>query len=196
MRVAFLLFDQMDLMDFAGPFEVLLTANRLQERDGLPQPFELITVSPDGEPVYAYGGVALVPQSEPTTPVDVVVVPGTIDVAAALVNDALITSVATLSDRADVTTSVCTGAFLLAAVDALVGREWTTHWEDLPELSARLAGGRRARVVDTGDVVTSGGIGCGIDLGLHLVSRFVDPSLAQRCARQMDVVWQDPASVT
>lgn len=196
MRVAFLLFDHMDLMDFSGPYEVLLTANRLRERDGLPQPFELITMSPDGEPIVAYGGVALVPQAEPDERIDILVVPGTIDVSTALANQPLMSTVTELSGHAGITTSVCTGAFLLAHAGVLAGHEWTTHWEDLPELSGQLTGGTRARVVDAGDVVTAGGIGCGVDLGLHLVSRFVDHSLAERCARQMDVSWQAPDPVT
>ncbi len=198
MRIAFLLFDQMDLMDFAGPFEALLTANRLRVRDGLTSPFDLVTVSPDGEPVYAYGGVAVTPHAEPDAlgSVDVLVVPGTIDVGGALADAGLVRTVEGLAHTAAVTTSVCTGAFLLAAADLLAGRDWTTHWEDIDTLSADIPGGRRARVVDTGDVITAGGIGCGIDLGLHLVARYEGPELAERCARQMDVPWAGPADVT
>lgn len=192
MRIVFVLFDGMDLMDFAGPFEALLTANRLLERqDGGPA-FELVTVSPTGEPVLAYGGVPMTPHHEAadvTAPV-VVVVPGTIDIDAALADQHLIDTVRELAANCQVTTSVCTGAFLLAKAGVLDGREWTTHWEDIPLLSQRLDGGRRERVVDTGAVITAGGIGCGIDLGLHLVARLVDPDLARRCARQMDVPWQ------
>ncbi len=193
MRIVFVLFDGMDLMDFAGPFEALLTANRLLAREGAAPAFDLVTVSPTGEPVLAYGGVPVTPHREAAdvAEVGVVVVPGTIDIDAALADPHLVDTVRKLAANCSVTTSVCTGAFLLAEAGVLHGRTWTTHWEDIPLLSQRLDGGRRERVVDTGAVITAGGIGCGIDLGLHLVARLADPALARGCARQMDVPWGD-----
>lgn len=195
--IALLLFDDMDLLDFGGPYEVLLTANRLVERDGGRAPFELRTVSPHGAPVTAYGGVGLQPQGSADQLLDatVVVIPGAVAIDR-VCNDPQITqSVAELAARAQITTSVCTGAFLLAEVGRLTNRRWTTHWEDVPNLQRRLAESNQVdqsgassvtRVVDDGDVITAGGLACGIDLGLHLVARLVSADLAQRCARQID----------
>lgn len=196
MRTVFLLFDGMDLMDFAGPFEALLTANRLRLRAGGVPPFSITTVSPDGEPVSAFGGVIMTPQHEASEidGCDLIVVPGTIDVEAALADRSLARSVAELTGAARISASVCTGAFLLAEVGLLAERPWTTHWEDIPALAQRLGtSGQEERVVDSGDVITSGGIGCGIDLGLHVIARFADVDLATAVARQIDVPWASAA---
>lgn len=190
MNVDFLLFEGMDLMDFGGPWEVLLTANRLLERQGEPPAFDLVAFTLDGQPVRSYAGLQVGPTGSPRDD-GILIVPGTIDIASATSDQALIASLRT--GHRDVTASVCTGAYLLAQADILP-EVWTTHWEDIAGLA--LPGGTRARVVDAGHVVTGGGIACGIDVGLHLVARFADPALARLVARQMDYAWDfygDPA---
>jgi uncharacterized protein YndB with AHSA1/START domain len=184
--VDFLLFDGMDLMDFAGPWEVVLTANRLLERRGQPPAFAPSAYSPQGGAVRSYGGVPVGPTGTPQLG-GVVVVPGTIDVDAALADQGLMAAVAEGAERSEVVASVCTGAFLLARCGLLAGRQWTTHWEDIAAMG--LPGGSRGRVVDTGEVITGGGLSCGIDVGLALVARFADPSLARLVARQLDYPW-------
>jgi uncharacterized protein YndB with AHSA1/START domain/putative intracellular protease/amidase len=184
MNVDFLLFEGMDLMDFAGPWEVLLTANRLLERRGEQPVFDLVAFSPDDAPVRSYGGLQVTPTGV-ARPGGILVVPGTIDVPAATGNHTIMASVRDSGDRTLVA-SVCTGAFLLQSA-ALLPSSWTTHWEDIASMPAQ--GGSRARVVDTGRIITAGGIGCGIDLGLHLVARFVDTALARLVARQIDYPW-------
>lgn len=186
MNVDFLLFEGMDLMDFAGPWEVLLTANRLAQRNGDPAVFDLVAFSPNGSAVRTYGGLSVTPTG-PARGDGILIVPGTIDIPAATGDDETMAPVRASGDRA-VIASVCTGAFLLHAADLLPER-WTTHWEDIDALDA--PGGEAQRVVDTGRVVTAGGIGCGIDLGLHLVARFADPALARLVARQIDYPWDD-----
>jgi transcriptional regulator GlxA family with amidase domain len=184
--VDFLQFDGMDLMDFAGPWEVLLTANRLLARDSSPAAFSCVAFSLDGKPVESYGGVQLTPTGQPRDE-GLLVVPGTIDVDGALADQGLMDGLRQTSGRREVVTSVCTGAFLLADIGLLADRQWTTHWEDIDTLA--LSGGSRSRVVDSGQVITAGGLTCGIDLGLHLVSRFVDPELARAVAEQIDYPW-------
>lgn len=183
MNVDFLIFDGMDLMDFAGPWEVLLTANRLLKRAAQPPAFDLVAFSPGDQPVHSYGGLTVCPTGGPRTG-GVLVVPGLIDIPTATGDEAIMAAVR--DGQPDVIASVCTGAFLLDAAGLLPDR-WTTHWEDIAALSA--PGGQPARVVDTGPVITAGGIGCGIDLGLHLVARFCDPALARLVARQIDYPW-------
>ena len=94
---------------------------------------------------------------------------------------------------ARITASVCTGAFFLAKAGLLKGREVTTHWEDADELQAAypdLKVRKDRRWVDSGQIVTSGGISAGIDMSLHLIERLVGLDLAQRTARQMDYEWR------
>lgn len=81
-RIALLLFDAVDLIDVSGPYEVVLTANRLAQRRGEPPPFEVVTASRGGAPATAYGGLGLVPDvaSDDLVEPDVLIVPGAIDV--------------------------------------------------------------------------------------------------------------------
>jgi transcriptional regulator GlxA family with amidase domain len=196
MRIGLLLFDGVDVIDTGGPYEVFVTASRLAARDGAEPPFEVLTLTPDGGPVTAYGGLGLVPHAAATDPdlaLDAVLVPGTVDVDAALADAELADAVRTLTASATLTTSVCTGAFLLAAAGVLAGRPWTTHWEDIDDLAARIGsdeGARRGvRWVDDGDIITAAGLTSGIAMALHVVDRHAGRELAERTARQLDHPW-------
>jgi|SRR5919108_1114602 transcriptional regulator GlxA family with amidase domain len=203
MRVGLLVFEGVDLLDAGGPYEVFLTASRLVARDGDPVPFEVVTISRTGAPVTAYGGLGLVPQAsvESCGPLDVVVVPGTVDVDAATGDASLVEAVRRLAATSELTASVCTGAFLLASADLVGDRPWTTHWEDIDALAARVGGGdggvrgvRGVRWVDAGDVVTAAGLSSGIAMALHLVDRLAGRDLAERTARQIDYPWRPDGS--
>jgi transcriptional regulator GlxA family with amidase domain len=194
LRVGLLIFDGCDLLDVGGPYEVLLTANRLALRAGDAAPFEVVTLA--AGPVVAYGGLGLVASDDLTSvgSLDVLVVPGTIDLERALADAELTADVQRLVDLADLVTSVCTGAFLLAAAGALEGRPATTHHEDLADLGVRPDVGRAVpgrRWVDDGTVVTAAGLSSGIALGLHLVDRLAGRELAVATADQLEHAW-DP----
>lgn len=200
-RIGLLVFDGADLLDVGAPYEVLLTANRLAVRDGDAPPFEVVVVGTTADPVTAYGGMGLVPQYAlaDALPLDVLVVPGAIDVAGTLADPALVDAVARASDAIEVMASVCTGAFLLGRAGLLADRAWTTHWEDVDDLAREVGatGARRdVRWVDAGDVVTGGGLSCGLDLGLHLVDRHAGRDLAVATARQIDHAWSPTAGTT
>lgn len=186
MNIDFLLFDGMDLMDFGGPWEVFLTANRLLERQGQAPAFSLVAFTPAGSPVRCYGGLEVAPTGSSRDD-GILLIPGTIDVDAAVSDADLMEAVTAAAEGREVVASVCTGAFLLERAGLLTGHEWTTHWEDIAGLD--LPGGTRARVVDAGTIVTGGGIACGVDVGLHLVARFTSSALARLVARQMDYPW-------
>jgi transcriptional regulator GlxA family with amidase domain len=192
--VALLLFPGCDLLDVSGPYEVLLTANRLARRAGAPPPFSVVTVSGDGRGVTSYGGMGLRPTAAiDTVPrPDVVVVPGAVDVAGVLADEALVSDVRDLTDGAGLVASVCTGAFLLAATGRLVGRRATTHHEDLADLAARDDVGEvvAAPWVDDGHVVTAGGLSNGLAMSLHLVERLASRELALATAAQLAYPWE------
>ncbi len=195
-HVVILLFPQFDLIDAGGPYEVFLTAARLDERVGRAASFRVSLASVDGAPVTAFGGMTVagtVPVTE-LGDIDVAIIPGTIDVAASRVVKGLPEAVALLAGEARVVASVCTGAFLLADAGILAGRSATTHWEDVPELREHPGIGAvvdDVRWVDTGNVVTSAGLASGVHMALHLVDRLAGRELAQATAAQIDVVW-DP----
>lgn len=196
MVIGILIFDGVDLLDSGGPYEVFLTASRLAVRDGEAPPFEVLTIGLERAPVTSYGGLALIPQVTvaEVDRLDVLIVPGAIAIDAAVGDRRIIDAVASLAVRSTLTTSVCTGAFILGAAGLLDRRPWTTHWEDVDVLAGRLgdAGATRdVRWVDDGAVVTAGGLSSGIAMALHLVARLAGDELAARTARQIDYDW-DP----
>ena len=195
-RVGILVFEQVDLLDSGGPYEVFLTAGRLAMRSGGENPFEVVTIGVDDQPVTAYGGLRLLPELtiDQVERLDVLVVPGAIAIDDVLADDNLRQAIDVLVSRSGVTTSVCTGAFILADHGLLEDRGWTTHWEDVALLAERIgeAGATRGtRWVDSGEVVTSAGLSSGIAMALHLVERFAGRDLARRTARQIEYDW-DP----
>ncbi len=200
MHISILLFAGADLLDTGGPYEVLLTANRLAERGGQPAPFTIDTVTLDGAAITAYGGLGLVPSAsaEVLATTDLLIVPGSIDLTVPLADTALLGAIADVAGRCNATVaSVCTGAFLLERAGVLDGLAWTTHWEDIDLLAevAGDAGARRlVRWVDAGAVVTGGALSSGLAMALHLVERFAGRSLAEATANQIDYVWTETST--
>ncbi len=125
-------------------------------------------------------------------PGDLLIVPGGL-VSAELERPTVIDWIARTSAKAELTASVCTGAFLLAKAGLLKGKSITTHWEDIADFRTMFPGihvFEDQRWIDQGDIATSAGISAGIDMSLHLVARLEGEKLAVRTARQMDYAWQ------
>ena len=196
-RIGILMFDGVEALDFAGPFEVFTTAARMQSRfapDAI-APFEVGTVSRLGGTVRARAGLVVqVDHAFDDAPAfDVLVVPGGIvdDAVACLQTRAWI---ARAAPACEIVASVCTGAFLLAAAGVTGNAPLTTHWEDLADLRAAwpaLTVVDGVRWVEHGRILSSAGIAAGIDMSLHLVERLAGRALAERTAQQMDVRWMD-----
>jgi transcriptional regulator GlxA family with amidase domain len=195
MKVGILVFDEVEVLDACGPFEVFSVASRIS--DGEP-PFEVILLGadPDAAHVTARGGLRLlVDHTISDAPaLDLLVVPG--GVTTAVEQDARV--IGWLAERAatPVVASVCTGAFLLAGAGILTDQDVTTHWEDQAELARRFPALNvvaERRWVGGGSLWTSAGISAGLDLSLELVATLAGRELAIRTARQMDYAWQqDP----
>jgi len=193
-NVAIVLFDEVDLLDVGGPYEVFLTANRLAERAGDSAPFAVQTASHDGQPVIAYGGMGLVPTAKGVPTCDLVIVPGAVDFDAVVANKPVMDFIQQAVEAAQLRASVCTGSLVLGRLGVLAGREWTTHWEDVAPAGDSFGkpGTTGRRWVDDGDLVTAAGLSSGIAMALHLVARLVDHDLAIRVAEQIEYSW-DPS---
>lgn len=193
MSVALYLFPKVEVLDFAGPYEVFTTASRVHGRrhPGAELPFRVFTVARSREPVRARAGLRALSDHAlaDCPPIDLLLVPGGV-VDDEVADAELVRWVRERSAAATLTASVCTGAFILAEAGLLDGRAATTHWEDVADLRARYPRvdvREDLRWVDEGRIVSSAGIAAGIDMSLHLVARFAGPELARATARQMDV---------
>jgi transcriptional regulator GlxA family with amidase domain len=196
-RVGVLLFDGCDVLDVTGTVEPLLVADRLAGRSGDPTRFDVVTLgAAGGGPVNGYGGLRVVPDvgAADAGDLDVLVVPGMVDIEAATTDVDLVATVASLAAGARLVTSVCTGSFLLAAAGLTAGRPVTTHHEDLGALRGTGSVGEvvaGVRWVDDGDLVTGAGIASALAFGLHLVDRVAGRTAAIATARQLEHPW-DP----
>lgn len=195
LTIGILLFDEIEVLDFAGPFEVLSTASRVAQRSGAPAPFKALLIGKTSSVVHARAGLRVTPDHgfDEHPRLDVVLIPGG-DVTEVLKDADVIRWVKATAAAAQLTVSVCTGAFLLGAAGLIDGRRVTTHWEDVEDLRRAHPNAHvetTSRWIDEGDLVTSAGISAGIDMSLHLVRRFASEDLAVRTARQMDYEWRD-----
>ena len=184
-KVAILLYDGVELLDFAGPGEVFAAGGG---------EFEVYTVAARAEPITSQGFVRVVPEHTFRTAPrpDVLVVPGG-DSSAVLNDEASMAWIAAAAKDAELVLSVCTGAFVLARAGLLDGGSATTHHRSLDALE-RMATGtavlRDRRWVDSGKVITAAGVSAGIDAALHAVEKLIGPKTADGIARYMEYRWQ------
>lgn len=191
MNIGIYIYENAEVLDFSGPFEVFATANRLSGTAGL---LNVFLVAETNHLVRARGGYEVKPgfSFADHPPIDVLVVVGGVHTAE-LTKQKVIDWVAATSGSASIVASVCTGAFLLAEAGLLSNCSVTTHWEDIADLRKAypaLTVIENQRWVDAGKIVTSGGISAGIDMSLHLVSRLCGMALAEKTARQMEFDWR------
>jgi transcriptional regulator GlxA family with amidase domain len=195
-HVGIYVFDEVEVLDFAGPFEVFSTASRVFRRiNPDSEPFQVFTVAALRTQIKARGGLIVEPHfgfgDHPT--IDVLLIPGGV-ITGELEKSSVISWIAAHARMAQVTASVCTGAFLIGKAGLLIGKSATTHWEDVADLRHLLPDTRvleETRWVDEGAVVTSAGISAGLDMSLHVVARLAGKELAVRTARQMEYEWRD-----
>ena len=195
--VGIFVFENVEVLDFAGPYEVFTTASRVHRRSrpSDPDPFKVFTIRRTGRPIRARAGLGVHPDYHFANhpPIDILVIPGGV-VTQELAEPETAIWITTSSRTSRLTASVCTGAFLLAQAGLLNGKSATTHWEDVEDLrrmfpSLNVQTGKRW--VDEGTVVTSAGISAGIDMSLHLIERIAGRELAIETARQMEFNWTE-----
>ena len=191
-RVGILIFPQVEVLDFCGPFEVL-AAVRLDEsrRREQSSPFDVFLVAERAEPVVANGGLRVLPDHTlaDCPPLDLLIVPGGWGVRREINNKALIAWIAERGQQVETLASVCTGAMLLGRAGLLDGKHATTHWDSLNwmrESFPNVTVEDQLRFVEDGYVITSAGISAGIDMALRLVARYFGEDIARATARHME----------
>ena len=193
-RVVVVAFPDMQVLDVTGPFEVMAMANRL----GAAPTYDIEVVTAPGGPVRASCGLTLLADrttGECRGAIDTLVVAGGLGALAAAADDRLVRWIRSAARRSRRTTSVCTGAFLLARAGLLDGRRATTHWAACGELERRfpLVEVDANRIfVNDGPVWTSAGVTAGMDLALALVEADHSRDLALEIARWLVLFAQRP----
>jgi transcriptional regulator GlxA family with amidase domain len=196
-RVGIVVFPNVEVLDFCGPFEVF-SVTRLDEarRREEPSPFEVLLVAEQPGPVVATGGLRVLPDVtlESCPPLDILVVPGGWGTRTEIDNPRLLAWIAERARQAETVTSVCTGSMLLGRAGLLDGRRATTHWRSLdwmrqsfPTVTVE----DKLHVVEHGNVLTSAGISAGIDLALRVVARYHGEAVGRATARNMEYPFPD-----
>jgi transcriptional regulator GlxA family with amidase domain len=190
--VGIVLFENIEVLDFCGPFEVF-AATRLNEarRREEPPPFEIWLVAETNAPVVTSGGMKVIPDHtfETCPRLDILVVPGGWGTRRELNNPAMLAWLRLRAPEVEILTSVCTGAMLLGAAGLLDGRRATTHWRSLDwmrESFPAVTVEYDQHVVEDGPVLTSAGISAGIDMALKVVARYHGEAVARATARHME----------
>ncbi len=188
--VAILIFDEVEVLDFAGPFEVFSVTRELAGN----QLFTVHTVGVTPGTVRARHGLKLVPEHtlESVPPPDLLIIPGGQGTRTLLNQPSVLDWIRRKAPKTECVASVCTGSLLLAKAGLLAGQTATTHYQcfDLLRALEPTATVREdVRFTDHEHVLTAAGISAGIDLSLHLVARFHGAETAQQTARYMEYHW-------
>lgn len=187
LRVGIALFEDVEELDFVGPWEVFGVAGRLFPGSVQTQLFSTGSRHVRG----VYGLTVDCPLTVGSIGrLDIVIVPGGKGARAAKDDRELRLFLRRVHREGTVVASVCTGALVLAAADLLEGKRATTHASALEELRAfPKVTVDPQRMIDLGSVVTSAGISAGIDMALHLVERFLGEKEARQVAVRMEYPW-------
>jgi transcriptional regulator GlxA family with amidase domain len=191
-NVAILIFDDVEVLDFAGPFEVFSVAANVLEKKPYPA-FYVYTVGLSSSTVISSGGLRVVPHfsCDNAPDADILIIPGGLGTRRLLRNQAVLSWIQRQSARSELVASVCTGALLLAAAGLLRAQSATTHhnaFQELAALEPLCTLVRSERFVASSDkrLWTAGGISAGIDMSLAIVSYLTQDDMPVRT----EMEWQ------
>jgi len=184
-NVAILIFDEVEVLDFCGPFEVFGVTGLILR----PKPFNVYTVA-EKSPIVARNGLSVNPtyNLENCLQPDILLVPGGYGTRREINNPTIINWIQAQFPKVELMLSVCTGALVLGKAGLLDGLSATTHFGAEAELRAvapKTTVCMSERYVDNGKVITSAGISAGIDMALYTVGRLLGAEVAADTAHYM-----------
>ncbi len=191
-KVAILIFDEVEVLDFCGPFEVFaVTGGRAEEK-----PFDVFTVAATAAPITARNGLSVNPKFTfaDCPQADILIIPGGYGTRPLMHNQVVLEWIKAQANHAELVMSVCTGALLLAKIGLLEGLRATTHWgamDLLRDVAPNTTVQPDTRFVDNGHILLSAGISAGIDLSFHIVARLLGRAVAVETARWMEYDWKE-----
>jgi transcriptional regulator GlxA family with amidase domain len=194
--VGILIFDDVEVLDFCGPFEVFSSVRKPGKEDpDARRLFDVCIIAEEERTVRCRGNLLINPHFTIAThpPLNILLIPGGHGTRRERTNQVVLDWIATQNKSTELTTSVCTGAFLLAALGLLDGRKATTHWasfdwmrENHPAVEMQ----EDVRFVDEDRIITSAGVSAGIDMALHIIERLHGHDIAAETARYMEYDWR------
>lgn len=185
--VGIFLFNEVEVLDFAGPFEVFSVTEVNEEK-----PFTVYTVSENGEMITARNGLKVQPDYsiENLPPVDILIIPGGLGAREyEIKNEIVIKWIGQQMKEVKLMTSVCTGALLLAKAGLLAGLKATTHWASIEKFKNEFQNVEvieNVKFVDEGHIITSAGISAGINMVFHIVKNLLGVHVAEDTAKRME----------
>jgi transcriptional regulator GlxA family with amidase domain len=200
-RIAILAYPGVQSLDVTGPLEVFTGAQQLIEATGRRERgYEVLVLSRDGQPLRTSSGLLITPHAsiaQAPGPIDTLIVAGGLNHTQAADDELLIDWIIHTHALARRTTSVCTGAFLLARAGLLDGRRATTHWaaaEELQRLHPAVRVDPEPIFLRDGQIWTSAGVTAGMDLALALVEEDLDRDMALLIARHLVLFLRRPGN--
>lgn len=185
-KVAILIYDQVEILDFTGPYEAFIVGSNMG-RD-----FYVYTVAEKEEPVRALGGLNVLPDYSIHTcpPPHILIVPGGWGVRSLLQHETLIPWIQQTAAQAEHVLSICSGALLLAAAQLLDNCLVTTHHHVIPDLMGMVPEScalvENVRFVDNGHLLMSAGVSAGIDLSLYVIGKLYGDDRRKEAASLME----------
>ncbi|MGF1435465.1 DJ-1/PfpI family protein [Bacillus thuringiensis] len=185
--VGIFLFNEVEVLDFAGPFEVFSVTEVNEEKT-----FTVYTVSENGEMITARNGLKVQPDYsiENLPPVDILIIPGGLGAREyEIKNEIVIKWIGQQMKEVKLMTSVCTGALLLAKVGLLAGLKATTHWASIEKFKNEFQNVEvieNVKFVDEGHIITSAGIPAGINMAFHIVKNLLGVHVAEDTVKRME----------
>ena len=191
-RVGIVIFNDVEVLDFCGPFEVFsVTRSDESKRREEPSPFEVLLVAETADAILTSGGMTVIPRYAfaETPKLDVLIVPGGWGTRREIQNPVMRSWLESRAGEVETLAAVCTGSMLLGFAGLLDGRRATTHWRSLDWMRESFPAVKveydKHFVID-GHVHTSAGISAGIDLSLRIVAAYCGEAIARATARHME----------
>ena len=190
-KVAILIFDDVEILDFCGPYEVFGVTGRHNDS----QPFNVYTVAEYPKPIIARNQLSVNPQYtiQDCPPPDILLVPGGSGTRREMHNQVLLDWIEQCFEHSELLLSVCTGALLLAKAGLLENLAATTHHlsiDLLKEVAPNTEIRAGDRFVDNGKIILSAGISAGIDMSLYVVGKLLGKTTALETAEYMEYDWK------
>lgn len=185
-NIGILVFDEVEELDFVGPFEVLSYVNKIKTDS-----VNVWLIGIDEKIIRGYNGLRFFTDYtiDSCPHLDVLVVPGGQGRKIAMKNIEILNFIKSRYTELKYLSSVCTGSLIIASTGLLKYKHATTYHTAFHELSEMGVIVEKSKVVQDGNIITGAGVSSGIDVGLYLLSKLFDEATAQQAADKIEYIW-------